>query len=107
VIRLAIWNLADSLTNVGELRRYLRDEAVPAFERIPGLLFKGWFSDETTERWGAVYVWESHEASKQELPSRARELIGKNPDIVEVFDLEASVSVADELARLGLALDPQ
>ena len=86
VIRLVIWSLADSLTNVGELRRYLRDEAVPAFERVPALLFKGWFSDEATERWGAVYVWASREASEQELPSRARELIGKNPDIVEIFD---------------------
>jgi hypothetical protein len=105
VVRVVIWNLADSLTNVGELRRYLRDEAVPAFERVPGLLFKGWFSDEATERWGAVYVWESPEAAEQELPSRARELIGKDPDIVEVFDLEASVSVAEELARLGLAFD--
>ena len=105
VLRLVIWNLADSQTNVGELRRYLRDEAVPAFEQVPGLLFKGWFSDEVGERWGAVYVWESQEASEQELPSRARELIGKNPDIVEVFDLEASVSVASQLARLGLALD--
>ena len=103
LVRLVIWNLADSLTNVGELRRYLHDEAVPAFERVPGLLFKGWFSDETTERWGAVYVWESQEASEQDLPSRARELIGKEPEIVEIFDLEASVSVADELARLGLA----
>jgi hypothetical protein len=105
VVRLVIWNLADALTNVGELRRYLHDEAVPAFERVPGLLFKGWFSDEATERWGAVYLWESPDAAEQELPSRARELIGKNPDIVEVFDLEASVSVADELARLGLAFD--
>ena len=105
VVHLVIWNLADSLTNVGELRRYLHDEAVPAFERVPGLLFKGWFSDEATERWGAVYVWESPEAAEQELPSRARELIGKNPDIVEVFDLEASVSVAEELAHLGLAFD--
>jgi hypothetical protein len=105
VVRLVIWNLADSLTNVGELRRYLRDEAVPAFERVPGLLFKGWFSDEATERWGAIYVWASHEESEQGLPSRARELIGKNPDIVEIFDLEASVSVADELAGLGLAFE--
>ena len=32
-------------------------------------------------------------------------LIGKEPDIVEVFDLEASVSVAAELARLGLAFE--
>ena len=105
VVRILIWNLADSQTNVGELRRYLRDEAVPAFEQVPGLLFKGWFSDEVSERWGAVYVWESQEASEQELPSRARELIGKNPDIVEVFDLEASVSVAEELRRLGLAFE--
>jgi hypothetical protein len=105
VLRLVIWNLADSQTNVGELRRYLRDEAVPAFEQVPGLLFKGWFSDEVSERWGAVYVWESQEASEQELPSRARELIGKNPDIVEVFDLEATVSIAPQLARLGLAFD--
>jgi hypothetical protein len=105
LVRLVIWNLVDSQTNVGELRRYLRDEAVPAFRRVPGLLFKGWFSDETTERWGAVYVWASREAAEQELPSRARELIGKNPEIIEVFDLEASVSVADELARLGLAFE--
>jgi hypothetical protein len=105
LVRLEIWNLADSLTNVGELRRYLHDEAVPAFENVPGLLFKGWFSDETTERWGAVYVWESQEASEQDLPSRPRELIGKDPEIVEIFALEASVSVADELARLGIAFE--
>ena len=105
VVRLVIWNLADSQTNVGELRRYLRDEAVPAFEQVQGLLFKGWFSDEVSERWGAIYLWESQEASEQELPSRARELIGKNPDIVEVFDLEASVSAAEELQRLGLAFE--
>jgi hypothetical protein len=105
VVRLVLWNLADSLTNVGELRRYLRDESVDQFDGLPGLLFKAWVSDETTERWGAVYVWESYEASEQELPSRARELIGKEPDVIEVFDLEATVSTATELARLGLAFD--
>jgi hypothetical protein len=105
IVRLVLWNLADSKTNVAELRRYLRDEAVDSFERLPGLLFKAWVSDETTERWGAFYVWESREAADQPLPSRARELIGKDPEIGEVFDLEATVSVASELARLGLALD--
>jgi hypothetical protein len=105
IVRLVLWNLADSKTNVAELRRYLRDEAVDSFERLPGLLFKAWVSDETTERWGAIYVWESREAADQPLPSRARELIGKDPEIGEVFDLEATVSVASELARLGLALD--
>jgi len=103
IVRLVLWNLADSLTNVGELRRYLQDEAVAKFEDVPGLLLKLWVSDETTERWGAIYLFESQEASEQELPSRARELVGKEPDIVEVFDLEASVSVSSQLARLGLA----
>lgn len=101
-MRFVLWNLADSLTTVGELREYLRDEAVDAFAEVPGILFKGWISDEHGERWGAIYVFESAAAAEQTLPSRARELIGKDPDIVEVFDLEASVSVADQLARLGL-----
>ena len=105
VIRLVLWNLADSLTNIGELRRYLQDEEVPQFEQLPGLLLNLWVSDEVTERWGAIYLFESQEASEQPLPSRARELIGKDPDIVEVFDLEASVSAAEELRRLGLAFE--
>jgi Putative mono-oxygenase ydhR len=103
LVRLVLWNLADSQTTVEELRRYLADESVAQFERVPGLLFKAWVSDETTERWGAVYVWASREAAEQPLPSRARELIGKEPEIAEEFDLEATVSVASELGRLGLA----
>jgi hypothetical protein len=93
---------------VGELRRYLRDESVDAFARVDGLRFKTWLSDETTERWGAVSFFESREAADQELPSRAEELIGKPPDILEEFDLEASVEgrYDDEaLSRRGLAFD--
>jgi hypothetical protein len=106
IVRLTLWNLADTSTTVAELREYIRDEAVPAFEQVPGILFKGWVSDEATERWGAVYVFASVSAADQPLPSRARELIGKEPDVVEEFDLEASVSVAPQLARLGLAFAP-
>jgi len=105
VVRFVLWSLVDSPTSVAELRRYLRDESVGQFEEVPGLLFKAWISDEVTERWGAVYVWESPEAAEQELPSRARELIGKDPEIAEVFDLEATLSVADELRGLGLAFE--
>ena len=105
VVRFVLWSLADSDTTVSELRDYLRDEAVDAFADVPGLLFKGWVSDEGGERWGAVYLFESAAAASQPLPSRARELIGKDPDIAEVFDLEASVSMAPQLARLGLAFD--
>jgi hypothetical protein len=69
LLRLVLWNLADSKTTIEELRRYLRDESVEAFAEIPGLRFKAWVSDEATERWGAIYLWESPEAAKQEVPS--------------------------------------
>jgi hypothetical protein len=108
LLRLVLWNLADSKTTIDELRRYLRDESVDAFEQVPGLRFKAWISDETTERWGAVYLWESAEAAAQELPSRARELIGKDPDLVEEFDVEATIEgryAVEELSRRGLAFE--
>jgi putative monooxygenase ydhR len=107
-VRLVLWNLADSKTTIAELRRYLRDESVDAFEEVPGLRFKAWISDEATERWGAVYLWESADAADQELPSRARELIGKSPDLVEEFDVEATIEghyAVDELSRRGLAFE--
>jgi hypothetical protein len=109
IVRLVLWNLADSKTTIEELRRYLRDESVDAFEEVEGLRFKAWISDEATERWGAVYVWESEEAAQRELPGRARELIGKDPDIGEEFDVEATIEGRFEiegLSRLGLAFEP-
>ena len=108
IVRFVLWNLADSQTTIEELRRYLRDESVDTFEDIEGLRFKAWISDQATERWGAFYVWESQEAARQELPSKARELIGKDPDIVEEFDVEATIEGRfdiEELSRLGLAYE--
>jgi hypothetical protein len=108
LVRFVLWNLADSKTNLEELRRYVRDESVDEFARVPGLRFKAWISDETTDRWGAVYVWETAEAARQTLPSKARELIGKDPDIAEEFDVDATVEGAfaiEELSHRGLAFD--
>ena len=108
LVRLVLWNLADSKTTIGELRRYLREESVDQFAEVPGLRFKAWISDEATERWGAVYLWESEEAAQQVVPSRARELIGKDPDIGEDFDVEATIEgrfELEELSRLGLAFE--
>ena len=108
IVRFVLWNLADSKTTIAELREYLRNESVDAFAEMPGLRFKAWISDEATERWGAVYVWESVEASELPLPSRARELIGKDPDVVEVFDVEATIEgrfEIEELSRRGLAFE--
>jgi hypothetical protein len=108
LVRVVLWSLADSKTSVAELRRYLRGEAVDAFAEVPGLVLKTWISDESTERWGAVYVWESAAAAQQVLPSRARELIGKDPDVLEEFDVEATVegrSDLELLPYLGLAFE--
>ena len=108
VLRFVLWNLADSKTTIGELRRYLRDESVDQFADVPGLRFKAWISDEATERWGAIYLWESAEAAEQAVPSRARELIGKDPEIGETFDVEATIEgrfVEEQLSRLGLAFE--
>jgi hypothetical protein len=108
ILRIVLWSLADSKTTIAELRRYLRDESVDEFAAVSGLRFKAWISDETTERWGAVYLWESRAAADQELPGRARELIGQDPDLVEEFDIEATIEGQfdlEELSRLGLAFE--
>jgi hypothetical protein len=108
ILKLVLWNLADSETTIEELRRYLREESVDRFEEVPGLRFKAWISDEATDRWGAVYLWESEAAAHQSVPSRARELIGKEPDIGEEFDVEATIEGRFEieaLSRLGLAFE--
>ena len=108
VVRITLWSLADSKTTIEELRRYLRDESVHLFEEVEGLRFKAWISDPAGERWGSFQLFESREAADAEAPGRARELIGKAPDLVDEFDLEATVEgryAFDELSRLGLAFE--
>jgi hypothetical protein len=109
IVRLVLWNLADSKTTIGELRRYLRDESVDEFADVPGLRLKAWVSDEATERWGAISIWETAAAAEREPQSRARELIGKDPEIGETFDVEATIEgrfAIEELSRRGLAFEP-
>ena len=108
VVRIVLWNLGDSKTTIEELRRYLRDESVDAFAEVEGLRFKAWISDPAGERWGAFYLFESLEAAEQPLPGNARALIGKDPDLAELFDLEATIEgryAEAELSRLGLAFE--
>jgi hypothetical protein len=109
IVQLVLWSLADSQTTVQELRRYLRDEAADELGELPGLRFTAWISDEATERWGAIYLWESREAAERAaIPGRARELIGKDPEVGEEFDVEATIEgryLAEELSRLGLAFE--
>ena len=86
-VQLVLWDLADSITNVGELRRALADEPD---EGSPGLRLRAWISDEGAERWGAISIWESREAADRSRDlERTRDLIGKDPVIGEEFDVEA------------------
>lgn len=101
VVRVLLWSLADSSTTVAELRRHLREESVDAFEEVPGLRFQAWISDEATERWGVVSLWESLAAAERALPAGARELVGRGPDLGEEFDVEATVEGRFEIGELG------
>ena len=108
VARIVLWSIGDSLISIDELRRYLRDESVDAFAEVPGLRLKVWISDAAGERWGAFYLFESREAADAQLPSRVRELTGKEPDLVEEFDVEATVEGrfdVEPLSHLGLAFE--
>ncbi len=100
------WDLSRSGQTVASLRDFLRDEAVDRFARVPGLRLKVWISDERTNRWGAVLLWESARAAAAPLPARAAELIGYPPTHRYVFDVEATTEGAydsAQLAGLGLA----
>ena len=72
VVRILIWNLADSKTTLAELR-----EQVP----LPGE-GEQWIANDAQERFGLV-------STGDELPDleHLRELIGKEPEIAEEYDL--------------------
>ena len=71
VVRILIWNLADSMTSVDELRVQLPAAADGDV----------WFANDVQDRFGVF-------STNDELPDLAhvRELIGKEPDIAEEFD---------------------
>ena len=83
-------------------------EAAGEHAGVEGLRLKLWVGDAGTERWGVVELFESRAAAEQEISTRAEEVIGKPPDIVEEFDLEGSVEGqfrTEDLSHRGLAFD--
>jgi hypothetical protein len=72
-VRLLLWNLADSKTTLDELRANLPD--LPERD--------AWISDEATERFGLISF-----SGRADGLEPIRELIGKDPEIGEEFDLE-------------------
>ena len=74
VARIVLWGLADSKTTLAELR-----------EHLPPLGDGDvWVSDESTERFGLISL-------SGDVPDLAhiRDLIVKEPDLGEEFDIEA------------------
>jgi hypothetical protein len=71
VVRILIWNLADSKTTLDELREQLPDTADGDV----------WLANETQERFGLV-------STNDVLPDlqTLRDLIGKDPEIAEEYD---------------------
>jgi hypothetical protein len=74
VVRLLLWNLADSKTTLDELRAELPELPEGAH----------WISDPAAERFGLIAFSEADEPA-----AKARELIGKDPEIGEVFEVES------------------
>ena len=72
-VRLLLWNIADSMTTLDELRSKLPD--APEGDH--------WISDPVGERFGLISFSED-----DELVTQARELIGKDPEVGEEFELE-------------------
>jgi hypothetical protein len=74
VVRLLIWSLGDSKTTLDELR-----ERVP-----PAVDPDAWISNDAAERFGLITYGRTPETEL----ARVRELIGKDPEVVEEFDVE-------------------
>jgi hypothetical protein len=72
-VRFLVWNIADSKTTLDELRAQLPE--LPDGDV--------WISDPATERFGLISFSGSLSAV-----GRIRDLIGKDPEIGEEFELE-------------------
>ena len=77
IARLALWTLADSQSTLAEIR-----------PQLPLDTSEVWFSDDASERLGSFAVFPDAEAATAPFPEHLRELIGKEPDVIELFDVE-------------------
>jgi hypothetical protein len=74
IVRIFLWNLADSKTTLHELR-----EQLPQLETGDA-----WISNEASERFGLVSFSDETPAGL----ARVRDLIGRDPEVAEEFDAE-------------------
>jgi hypothetical protein len=77
VARFVLWNLGDSLASLADVRA-----------ELPYVENETWFSDEFGDRLGSFAIFPDAAAAAEPFPQRLREVIGKDPDLVEIFDVE-------------------
>lgn len=77
VVRFALWSLADAPVTLEELR-----------PELPRAANETWFSDEGSDRLGSFAVFRDADAAGEPFPQQLRDLIGKEPDLLELFDVE-------------------
>jgi hypothetical protein len=73
VVRIYIWNLGDSKTTLDEVREHLPPAPAPDF----------WITNDAAERFGLV-TFGATDADELEW---LRDLIGKEPEVAEEFDV--------------------
>ena len=74
VVRLLVWSLGDSQTTLDELREHLPSAVDP----------DAWISNAAAERFGLITYGGTPESEL----ARVRDLIGKDPEVAEEFDVE-------------------
>jgi hypothetical protein len=74
VLRVYIWNLADSKTTLEELRDRLPPAVLPDF----------WFSNEAAERFGLI----TFGGTPPDELEMVHDLIGKDPEVAEEYEVE-------------------
>lgn len=107
-VTVSWWDLSTSEQTIDSLRTHLRDEGVEPWTQVHGLRLKLWVSDRSTNRWGAVMLWESAAGPDAPLPpNRATELIGYPPTHRMTTDVEAIVEGvrSGSSSDLGLAFE--
>jgi hypothetical protein len=82
VARLLLWNLADTATSVTDLRALRLPASPTAIQEV-------WLADDATDRWGSFALFRDAGEASEPLPPRVRELLGKDPDVFELFDVRA------------------
>jgi hypothetical protein len=83
ILRLSLWSLVDAEATIDELRT----QHPP---RTPGATFETWFSDEATDRWGSIAIFPDAESAGAPTPDLLWTLLQKEPDVVELFDVETA-----------------